>query len=375
MSKKDYFFLAGLILSLFFYLLSLELAQVPIVELALIIIFAAQYYLLWNGDELNKYQPSYKFLGIYGIEILISSFYLPYTYFFYPIFFFEIPSGVANNIIASIFLLIIGLFLGHDIYSMGFVTGLCLLIADMQTQSRQHRTAELKTFDEISTLRYRNERIEGEQKLIVSLQDERIKNSVLNERKRLVGEIHDLLGHQLSSSIIQIAALEYVVQDDNVKGKLREINRVLNDSMNNVRSVIHTERESATNLEQELNLMIQSFSKAAVNFTYRNSKVLTNQQTHSIVTIVQEALTNINKHSDATTVTVRFIELVDKWTLLILDNGKSTSHRESPLNSTGIGLLNMEERVRMMNGTLFISNEKGFRIFITIPMEEEDMEL
>ncbi|HBY90638.1 MAG: sensor histidine kinase [Ruoffia tabacinasalis] len=116
--------------------------------------------------------------------------------------------------------------------------------------------------------------------------------------------------------------------------------------------------------------IIQSFTTAPVDFTYRNTKALTNQLTHSIVTIVTEAFTNINKHSDATAVTIRFIELVDKWTLLILDNGKNSSHKDSPLKSEGIGLLNMEERVKMLNGTLFISNEKGFRIFITIPMEE-----
>lgn len=262
------------------------------------------------------------------------------------------------------------MFFGYNIYNIGFVAGLSLLISFMQTHLKKSRSNEIKSFDEISNLRFKNERMEGEQKLIISLQDERIKNSILGERKRLVGEIHDLLGHQLSSSIIQIAALEYIVQDDKAKESLREINRVLNDSMNNVRAVIHTERESAVNLEHELKQIIQSFTKASVDFTYRNTKALTNQITHSIVTIVTEALTNINKHSDATAVTIRFIELADKWTLLILDNGKSTSQRETPLKSEGIGLLNMEERVKMLNGTLFISNEKGFRIFITIPMEE-----
>ncbi|XJS09927.1 sensor histidine kinase [Aerococcaceae bacterium WGS1372] len=372
MTKNDYYIIVGLILILFFYLLGLGLDQVPIVELTLIIIFSAQYYLLLDWDSLDTYQPSIKLLIIYAIELSVSSVFLPYLFFFYPIFFYEVHFKFINSILTCIGLLVIGFILGQSIYSIGFVIGLCIIISYIQMHLRSNRMNEIKHFNEISYLRFRNERIESERKLMVSLQDERIKNSVLNERKRLVGEIHDLLGHQLSSSIIQIAALEYVVDDEVVKQSLKEIKRVLNDSMDNVRSVIHSERESATNLENELQNVIQSFTKAAVNFTYRNSKPLNIQMIHSIVAIVTEALTNINKHSNATTVTIRFIELADKWTLLILDNGKTPGSAVVRLNSTGIGLLNMEERVKMMNGTLFISNEKGFRIFITIPMEEEE---
>lgn len=369
MTKNDYSVLSGLVISLFFYLLSLELPNVPIVELTMIIIFSAQYYLLMDWEEDTSKKRAH-LLIIYLLEILISGIYFPYMFVFFPVYFFAVPFNTINFIFLSILLFIYGLMLGHNLYTVFFITGLCLIISFVQSQIRNNRQSEIKTFNELSSLRFKNERMEGDQKLNLELQDERVNNSILMERKRIVGEIHDLLGHQLSSSIIQIAALEYMVEDEAVKVRLKEINEVLNDSMTNIRSVIHSERETAVNMEREINNLIKQFTKARVIFSYRNNKPLSNQLTHSIVTIVTEALTNINKHSDATEVKIRFIELEDKWTLLISDNGESIRGKDINLNSTGIGLLTMEERVRTVGGTIFISNDNGFRIFITIPIEE-----
>ena len=58
------------------------------------------------------------------------------------------------------------------------------------------------------------------------------------------------------------------------------------------------------------------------------------------------------------------------YQLCIEDNGTEISHHVSRLPdsfSSGIGLMNMKERVDSLNGSLQISTKDGFRIFITIP--------
>ncbi|OYQ65972.1 hypothetical protein B9P78_07160 [Aerococcus sp. 1KP-2016] len=185
------------------------------------------------------------------------------------------------------------------------------------------------------------------------------------ERKRIVSEIHDILGHHLSSAVIQIGALEYTTDDPQMQETLVQVKGVLNTSMNNIRTVIHEERSSTVDIERELQALADSFTKAPIYLLDQNTRPLPDQYAHSIIHIVREGLANINKHSNASQVQIRFIESLNKWHLLIADNG----HLVSDDSHSGIGIMGMEERVHLMKGSMHISKERGFHIFITIPFE------
>jgi len=70
------------------------------------------------------------------------------------------------------------------------------------------------------------------------------------------------------------------------------------------------------------------------------------------------------KHSNASSVKILIREHPALYQLCFEDNG--TDIHYDPAFS-GIGLVNMKERVDSLNGTLQISTQNGFRIFITIP--------
>lgn len=92
-----------------------------------------------------------------------------------------------------------------------------------------------------------------------------------------------------------------------------------------------------------------------------------------IFRIVQEALRNVEKHAQASRVEVAIEFDEGKTKVSICDNGKGFDLRESlaDLPRTGkLGLAGMEERVRLLNGTLKIESKpgKGTRVMIAVPI-------
>jgi signal transduction histidine kinase len=88
--------------------------------------------------------------------------------------------------------------------------------------------------------------------------------------------------------------------------------------------------------------------------------------------IVQEALTNVWKHADATRVEVRVCCEDRVVTASVADNGRGFNV-ESTMRSreTGLGLFGMQERVALVGGTLNLTSEpgRGTRVAIHIPLE------
>lgn len=355
-----------MLMTLYFYLMTLDLVSPPIVELSLVVIFLAQFSLTQSlrTTESGRSWPFWLLMA----ENLLTIFFLPVTFYFMPLLYFEYLIEDRRQYLVFLMIPLVGYLLGFSSYSILFVAGLAFLASYLNTLMVTSQNFESSSYEEIDTLRQLNQRFRKEQQHLLELQDNRVQSSVLSERRRIVEEIHDLLGHQLSSAVIQIGAMGYMVDDPEVRANLAKVKEVLDTSMHNVRKVIHAERETTIDLAAEIQSIVDNFTKAQVFFTYENSHPMDNQRAHSVVYIVKEALTNINKHSNASQVRIRLLELMDKWTLLIADNGDSKSQIQL---GSGIGLLSIEERVNHLKGSLHISSESGFRIFITLPKEGE----
>ena len=90
---------------------------------------------------------------------------------------------------------------------------------------------------------------------------------------------------------------------------------------------------------------------------------------YAFLTILKEALTNVQKHSNATRVKVVLNELEEYYQMMVEDNGTGRVNVYNPAG--GIGLRNMEERVRALGGIITFSGEQGFRIFISVPKKKD----
>ena len=85
--------------------------------------------------------------------------------------------------------------------------------------------------------------------------------------------------------------------------------------------------------------------------------------------IVQEALTNIMRHAEASTVVISLIEKEKQWRLRIKDNGKGFTEEELG-EKQSFGLSGIEERTKLCNGTISIKSKpgSGVEIIVEIPI-------
>jgi signal transduction histidine kinase len=91
-----------------------------------------------------------------------------------------------------------------------------------------------------------------------------------------------------------------------------------------------------------------------------------------IFRLVQESLTNIHRHSESKTASIRIDRESNQITLDVRDQGKGmSSERMAEIQSgrSGVGIGGMRERLRQFEGTMNIeSDSSGTRIFATIPL-------
>ena len=124
------------------------------------------------------------------------------------------------------------------------------------------------------------------------------------------------------------------------------------------------ERSLKTILEQ----LIADFklnTDITINFKINVFSNLKTEVTTAIYRIVQEALTNITKHSQATIVELNLSETKGKIELVVKDNGCGFNPTE---NTTGFGLQGMQERTEAVNGNFRVISEenKGCQIEVKI---------
>ncbi|MDH6604117.1 signal transduction histidine kinase [Bacilli bacterium PM5-9] len=199
--------------------------------------------------------------------------------------------------------------------------------------------------------------------LIIS-QDNEIYMATLKERGRIARDIHDNVGHILSSSIIQLGAIKKINKDDNLSLLLDQLNNSLNEGMQSIRTSVHQIHSQSSDLKKEIDFLIDNYMFCKIHLNYDISDLAPNKVKTTFLAIIKEALNNCSKHSNATIIKINIRELEKHYQLIISDNGNKIN-----LNSTGIGLENMKTRVETLNGIINITNDNGFKIHISIIKE------
>lgn len=202
------------------------------------------------------------------------------------------------------------------------------------------------------------------QRKLIERQDYELHLATLRERNRIAREIHDNVGHILTRSILQVGALELVHKGEPVSGGLHEVNGTLNEAMDSIRASVRDLHDESMDLEQSVRDALKELSKNfSVRLEYDLPQTVPRNAKYCLLAITKEAVANINHHCNGDKVDLVYREHPSFWQLAIDDNGTDIH----PGGHSGIGLLNMEERVKGMQGQIHFSTEKGFGIMVTIP--------
>ena len=239
---------------------------------------------------------------------------------------------------------------------------------------------------EILTRNFRQSRDDSEEhalllseknKALLEKQDYEIYAATLRERNRIAREIHDNVGHVLSRSILMTAACKTINKNEALDPLLGNLEESLNSAMNSIRSSVHDLHDDAVNLEDAIKGLVKDFSFCPVTLTYDMSRQVPREVKYSLISITKEGLSNVMRHSNADSVNILLREHPALYQLCIEDNGTLGSkipdiQTDADSNkmetvSGGMGLSNIRDRVKALGGTVQITQEKGFRIFVTIP--------
>lgn len=220
----------------------------------------------------------------------------------------------------------------------------------------------------------------------VELQQRLLENS-LNvqevERRRIAQDLHDEVGALLSATKMTLNALgKQVTEQPSAYTAFLNSKKMVEESIMNVRRIskdlIPSTLENfglVAALEDFLN-KVKSATGYKINF---QSNILDENRlsTHielMLYRIVQELTNNAIKHSDATEYEININQEPTLIKLVFYDNGKGfDKEKQSQDVTSGLGLRNIESRVKVLNGDLkIVSNETiGTRFTILIPLYYE----
>ena len=218
--------------------------------------------------------------------------------------------------------------------------------------------------------------LEARNKELLEKQDYEINLATLNERNRIARDIHDNIGHVLSSTLLQVGALLAVTPEGSVKESLATLKDTLSSGMDSIRQSVHHLHDASIDLHAEIYKILKGFTFCPVNFIDDLESKPSLPITYCLLAVIREALSNTSKHSDATEVTLILREHPALYQLIIRDNGSKPAEglslspeSEYIPGRQGIGLKSIYERVGILKGNVRIRSDRGFEVFVSIPKE------
>jgi signal transduction histidine kinase len=190
------------------------------------------------------------------------------------------------------------------------------------------------------------------------------------ERTRIAREIHDSLGHTLTTLDVQLEVAQKLRQrnPEQALQALDTAKLLASQCLQDVRQALQPMRETDFDLNKALIALIgqvQRNQRLTIDLTL-TLPPLPLQTSHQLYCIIQEGFTNIQKHAQATCVSLHSYSTPDSLTLKLMDDGQGF---DSQLPISGFGLRGMQERVQMLGGKLTINSapSQGTQIEVTIP--------
>ena len=195
--------------------------------------------------------------------------------------------------------------------------------------------------------------------------------SGLKERNRLAQDLHDGIGHVLSSAVIRLEAARLLIEKDPQKA-----DRMLDQTAGGLRDGIEQIRTTLKDLKPAQQEMGVNSLKTLIAETNKNHEIevklelegdldrIDAEQWQLIDRNIREALSNILKHSDALRATVELRVYSGLIKAGVTDDGRGAENIEK-----GIGLRGIEERASQIGGRVILDGQNGFSVITIIPLD------
>jgi len=204
--------------------------------------------------------------------------------------------------------------------------------------------------------------------------------AVLAERGRIAREMHDSLAQVLGVTHLRLRALDSrqeVSESPEIATELAELADICQEAYQDVRESIlglrgsnKTERGLLDNLRAYLAKYSQQCDIATtLDSDLDHDLALSPRAEVQVIRVIQEALTNVRKHSGAKSAIVHVTESESMTTFVVEDDGQGFDSGGSPFDRDGFGLYTMRERIALLNGSLTVESVpgRGTRVIANVP--------
>lgn len=318
-------------------------------------------------SSLNSYieKPLHKAIGVAVFSLLALFF--PGMLYFIPLMCYDC---FLEKHFPAIFFMLVPLIV-NDVNVLGRVL-IIIFALIMISFIIKYRTIHLEN-QRRKTINLRDDMVEFSRKLerknkeLMEKQDYEVKLATLDERNRIAREIHDSVGHVMSSAILQVGALMATTKEDDMKETLSDLQGTLTGGMNSIRESVHDLHDDSIDLYSQLEKLVRAFTFCSVSFDFDMGENPSSKVKYIIIAIVKEAFSNIINHSNATHVSLIVREHPGLYQVIVSDNGTKKPY----YFEDGMGLNNIKSRVESLNGIFNIETQKGFKLFVSIRKEVE----
>jgi PAS domain S-box-containing protein len=201
------------------------------------------------------------------------------------------------------------------------------------------------------------------------------------ERRRIGREIHDSLGQYLSVLKMKIDSM---VSSPPTAEESAECANLVEECVKEVRTIsylLYPPMLEEMGLTSAIPWYLEGFSKrSGIKTTFKASKDfgrLSRDTELVLFRVLQESLTNVQRHSGSTTAEISISHTDNAVTMQVVDKGKGLPAtilergNQDWMGSLGVGLRGMSERLRQLGGALqIVSNESGTQVRASVPLQD-----
>ena len=189
--------------------------------------------------------------------------------------------------------------------------------------------------------------------------------AVARERDRISRDLHDTLGHRLTVSIVQLEGAERLIAaaPDRASQMVNSVRQQLNEGLSEVRrtvAMLRTPVSTDLSLPKALHDLAIDFEKATqlpIQVTVPDSLPPYSEAYRlALYRAAQEALTNVQRHAQASEASLTMELSAEALTLRVRDNGIGLPDKA---DQQGFGLRGMRERIMQLGGSVELRSASG----------------
>ncbi len=201
------------------------------------------------------------------------------------------------------------------------------------------------------------------------------------ERRKIGRELHDGPAQNLVSMLIRLDLIERLGYDDDrmVNEEINNVREMARESLGDIRSIMFDLKPPLIHDDSFVSTLRDYFNEYEARYNFNIDFVLFGDDKKfdfaletALFRLIQEAITNIKKHSGVNKALVKIENKNKSLTLVIKDEGRGFDLQAVQANKESYGIIGMKERVDIFGGEMDINTQpgSGTQVIIKIPWEE-----